>query len=98
MKTILELAIEDYQKKKKELGGLTDLAIKGIIYYVTEVIKISNYKLEILYPPNQPAVIIHVFTNKNEEVFIKLKNTNEIDGLSDFLGIPEYKIKFAERK
>ena len=90
-------AITDYLRHNLEAQGLVgEKVIKGIIFFIKEIMKIEHYDIQIFTPTegNQGSILIHVFDASGKEVFIKPK-TDLMNKFISFINIPTYTIKFA---
>lgn len=95
MKPIVEEVKESLESQVVAMAGLTDKALKGVVFYIQELLKFKKFRLEIHFPPKDPAIIIHLMDQDGTELFVKHKKPEDLDNLAKFLGIPNYKISLA---
>ena len=97
--------IKDAAKKMAErlsdqfsfLEGLTDKHIKFITYFLSHEMKVPHFDIEIKYL-GQKEIILHVFDDQANEVFIKPKSGSSFDKFKQYLNLPAWDVKFASNK
>lgn len=86
------------QKALIELGGLEDNHLKFLTYFVKYEFKIPHFRFEMNYRSNPKVLTIHCFTDSGQEMYVRAKQVDLFDKMTEHLGLKNWTIKFAERK
>jgi hypothetical protein len=85
------------QESIRSLGGLDDKHLKFLTYYVTHELKIPAFRFEMDYRSTPKLLVIHVYTNEGQELFIRPKQADVLDKMVKYLNLPEWQFIFARK-
>jgi len=80
------------------LGGLEDRHIKIISWFIKDILRFDQFRLEMKYLETPKRLIIHLHSDDGNELFIKLKDSQPIDKIKEYLQLPSWTVELAKKE